>query len=226
MLGARLTGVHQDMAYEDEHYEKPEGLSKKGELIHLMNKDPALREIVVAAGWDIRSVEGDPPDLDLSCFMLGLSGQTREDEDFVFYNNRKGCGGAVRHTGDSRTGAGDGDDETIYMDLNGMPFDVDQILLVISVYDGDMKDQGLGLVRNAFIRIENYETGFELARYNLDSEIEASPDGTAILAATLTREGPRWIFKTVGEIVDGGLGAIARRHGIIVAEESGFQTKK
>lgn len=212
------------MAYEDEHYEKPLGLSKKGELVHLMNKDPTLKELVVAAGWDVKTMEGDPPDLDLSCLMLGLDGQTREDSDFVFYNNMKGCGGAVRHTGDSRTGAGDGDDETIYIDLNGMPFDVDQVLLIISVYEGDIRDQELRMVRNAFIRVGNYETGFELARYDLDPEIEASRNGTVVVAAALVREGPRWIFKTVGEIMEGGLGAIARRHGIIVAEETGFRT--
>jgi tellurium resistance protein TerD len=212
------------MSYEEEHYEKPKGLSKKGELVHLMNKDPTLKELVVAAGWDVKTLEGDPPDLDLSCFMLGLDGQTREDTDFVFYNNLKGCGGAVRHTGDSRTGAGDGDDETIYIDLNGMPFDVDQVLLVISVYDGDMKEQDLRMVRNAFIRVANYESGFELARYELDSEIEASRNGTAIIAAALVREGPRWIFKTVADILEGGLGAIARRHGIVITEETGFRT--
>lgn len=204
------------MAYEDQHYvQSPAGM-KKGSELDLMNKDPTVRELLVAVGWDLRSLEGEPLDLDASCFVLGRDGQTRNDEDFIFYNNMRGCSGAVRHTGDSRTGAGDGDDETMIVDLNGVPFDVMQIVFVISIYDGDMRNQGFEGVRNTFLRVVNNVTGDELVRYEMDADFEATPDGTAITVGALCREGPHWIFRAMGDVSVGGLGPIATRYGIIV----------
>lgn len=204
------------MAYEDQHYVQTPGGIKKGAELDLMNKDPTVRELLIAAGWDMRSLEGEPLDVDVSCFVLGRDGLTRNDEDFIFYNNQRGCGGAVRHTGDSRTGAGDGDDETLIVDLNGVPFDVMQIVFVISIYEGDMRNQDFSGVRNVFLRVANNITGDELVRYEMDADLEATPEGTAITVGALCREGPHWLFRSVGDVSIGGLGPIASKYGIIV----------
>src|SRR5688572_20107476 len=86
---------------------------KKGEEINISRLDPGIRDITIGVGWDLKRFEGDPIDVDASVFLLDKNDRTRQDEDFVFYNNFIGREGAVKHMGDSRTGAGDGDDEKI-----------------------------------------------------------------------------------------------------------------
>ncbi len=188
--------------------------------INLTQKDPTLKQAIVALGWDVKTFEGEPIDMDASCFLLDKGGMTRVDEDFVFYNNLKGTGGVVRHTGDNRTGAGDGDDETIYVDMNGLPFEVMKVVFVVSIYEGDdnPNDHNFSMVKNAYIRIVNQDTGDEIIRYKLDRELDNNPHGTAMIVGALSREGPKWHFQADGEFLDGGLAAAARRYGIIVQE--------
>ncbi len=189
---------------------------KKGDSVNLTKLDPIMRQLMIGVGWDVKSFEGERVDMDASCFLLNREGVTREDEDFVFYNNLKGCGGAVRHTGDSRTGAGDGDDETIYVDLNGIPFDIEQVVFVVSIYQGDAKDQTFKQVRNTVLRISNHETGHEICRFDVDEHALENQKSTAMIVGSIIREGPKWVFHALGELVDGGLPAVATRYGIIV----------
>ena len=78
-----------------------------GDDMNLMAKDPSLHNIIIGAGWDVNAFDADVLDLDLSLFFVDKHGQTQADEDFVFYNNPVILDGAVKHHGDSRTGAGD-----------------------------------------------------------------------------------------------------------------------
>ncbi len=188
----------------------------KGDDINLTAKDPTLNNIMVGIGWQLNAFDAETLDLDVSCFLLNKDGQTRIDEDFIFYNNMDACDGAIIHNGDNRTGAGDGDDETITMDLNGIPFDVVEVMFVISVYRGAEKDQSMAGVRNGYIRVLNASNGQEMLRYVLDEDAQDANNETAMLVASLVREGPKWHFKALGQPAEGGLAQVATDYGIIV----------
>lgn len=198
-------------------YEKVEfNRVKRGEETNLTKKDPTLRYVTAALGWDLKKFDRDPPDLDASVFLLDRKEKTREDSDFIFYNNMTGCEGAVKHNGDSRTGAGEGDDETVFIDLQALPFDVLKVVFVVSIYDLDMNENNFTHVKNVYFRIVNQDSEQELARYELDAELESG--GTGLIVAELERLGSDWIFRTRGETVKGGLGHIAHKYGIIVQQ--------
>lgn len=188
----------------------------RGEEINLTRKDPALRQVIAALGWDLKKFDRDPPDLDASVFLLDRNDKTREDTDFIFYNNMDGSEGAVRHTGDSRTGAGEGDDETIVMDLPALPFDVMKIVFVVSIYDLDMSDNNFTHVKNVYFRLVNQETQQELVRYELSEELTGG--GTAIIVGELERLGTEWYYRARGEVIKGGLSKIATGYGILVQQ--------
>ena len=85
----------------------------KGANISLSKTDPTLNNVIVGLGWDARPTAGVDFDLDASAFMVKEDGKVRADSDFIFYNQTKSTCGSVEHTGDNRTGAGDGDDEAL-----------------------------------------------------------------------------------------------------------------
>lgn len=187
-----------------------------GDYIDLHAKAPVLRQLVIGAGWDQKKLD-EEVDADISLFLLDKDDMTRINEDFIFYNNVEGCEGGVRHLGDSRSGAGDGDDEKIIIDLNSVPFDILKIMIVLSVYDEDERGHSFGLLRNTYLRLVDDDDDTELCRLALP---DTDYDGmSAILVGALVREGPRWFFSALGEGVQrGGLAAIASRYGIIVKE--------
>lgn len=188
-----------------------------GDDIGLTNKDPTLKKIVVGAGWEVRSFEGEDPDLDLSCFIYNKDRQTRKDEDFVFYNNRQSEEGELKHLGDSRTGAGEGDDEAVEIDLQAFPFEVAGIMLVISIHDGEVLDQDLSMVKDMFIRIVNAETSQELCKLEIPDNYLAEKKGYAVKIGRIFRDGPKWRFHAATEVVHkGGLRTVATDYGIIV----------
>lgn len=189
---------------------------RPGDDINLLQKDPTLRKIHIGFGWDIESFNTDVVDFDVSLFLIDKNGKTRNDNDFVFYNQMNALDDGIRHLGDSRTGAGDGDDETIAIDLTAIPFDVTSLVFTISIYRGAEKQHMLSMMKNAYMRVVNAETTIELLRYELDSVIK-NHEETAMIAAHINREGPKWHFAPKDEFVEGGLAAIATRFGIIIA---------
>ena len=188
---------------------------KKGEEINLTRLDPTIREITVGVGWDLKRFEGDPVDVDASVFLLDRNDKTREDEDFIFYNNMSGRDGAVRHMGDSRTGAGDGDDEKIILDLMALPFEIVKVAFVLSIYDMDMSANNFSLVKNVYFRIVNNETTLETFRFELDQDLGNT---SGLYIGHLERIGSDWVYKAVGEPIEGGLSQLASDYGIIVAQ--------
>lgn len=190
---------------------------KREERANLTRLDPTLRKLMIGIGWDVAGFNSEPPDLDVSIFMVDKNEQTRIDEDFIFYNNLKSPDGSIEHMGDNRTGAGDGDDENIRIDLEKIPYEVYRIYFVISIYEAELKKQSFKSVRNSFLRIVNEETGIELMRFNLDQEFIDSPDATAVNVGFLERSGPNWFFEGIGKMTNGGLKEIATQYGIIVA---------
>lgn len=190
---------------------------KREERANLTRLDPTLRKLMVGIGWDVVGFESEPPDLDVSVFLVDKNEKTRIDEDFIFYNNLKSPDGAIEHMGDNRTGAGDGDDENLRLDLEKIPYEVYRIFFVISIYEADLKGQSFKSVRNSFLRIVNEETGIELMRFNLDQEFIDEPKATAVNVGYLERSGPNWFFEGVGKMTAGGLKEIATQYGIVVA---------
>jgi tellurium resistance protein TerD len=198
--------------------EEPINRVKRGDEINVTMKDPTLRDVRVAVGWDIRAFDTNPLDLDASVFLLDRNDLTRVDEDFVFFNIMMGADGAVKHHGDSRTGAGDGDDEIINIELNTLPYEITKIVFVLSIYDEEYQDHNFSMVKNVFFRITNQETKHELFRYELDEELSAGHEG--LIIGQLERIGMEWVFTAVGETVEGGLFTIAKNYGIVIAEDA------
>lgn len=198
--------------------DEPINRVKRGDELNITHKDPTIRNIKIGVGWDIKAFDTNPLDLDASVFLLDKNDLTRVDEDFIFYNSMMGADGAVKHQGDNRTGAGDGDDEIINIELNTLPYDVVKIVFVLSIYDEDYQDHNFSMVKNVFFRISNQEVDTELFRYELDEELSAGHEG--LIIGQLERIGMEWVFTAVGETVEGGLFTIAKNYGIVVAEDA------
>ncbi|NOT86236.1 MAG: TerD family protein [Methylococcaceae bacterium] len=185
----------------------------KGGNISLSKTDPTLKNIIVGLGWDARPTDGEDFDLDASAFLVKEDGKVRSDSDFIFYNQTKSTCGSVEHTGDNRTGAGDGDDESLIVLMDKVPQDVQRVVFTVTIHDAEMRKQNFGQVSNAFIRVVNKDGNAEVARYDLseDASIE-----TAMVFGELYRHGGEWKFKAVGQGYAGGLSALARQYGINV----------
>jgi len=183
----------------------------KGGNISLSKTDPTLKNIIVGLGWDARPTDGADFDLDASAFMVKADGKVRSDSDFIFYNQMKSTCGSVEHTGDNRTGAGEGDDEALIVLLDKVPADIERIVFTVTIHDADSRKQNFGQVSNAFIRVVNKDSNNEVARFDLseDASIE-----TAMTFGEIYKHGSEWKFKAVGQGYSGGLTALARQYGI------------
>ena len=186
---------------------------QKGGNVNLSKEAPGLSKMVVGLGWDTRSTDGAAFDLDGAVFLLNNTGKVRSDADFVFYNNLKSVDGSVTHSGDNRTGAGDGDDETVTIDLSKVPADVDKISVCVTIHEADSRRQNFGQVSKAFVRCINANGNTEIARYDLseDSSTEA-----AMIFGEVYRAGSDWKFRAIGQGFQGGLGPLAKNFGVNV----------
>lgn len=185
----------------------------KGGNVNLSKEAPGLNKIAVGLGWDARATDGAAFDLDASAFLVKLDGKVRSDSDFCFYNNKVVANGAVQHTGDNLTGAGEGDDESIKVELSKIPADLDKVVFTVTIHEAEARKQNFGQVNHAFIRVVNEESGLEIARYDLseDASIE-----TAMIFGEIYRVGTDWKFKAVGQGFAGGLGPLASSFGVSV----------
>ncbi|MBM5459025.1 TerD family protein [Pseudomonas sp. P66] len=184
---------------------------QKGGNLSLTKTDPTLTKVLVGLGWDPRSTDGTEFDLDASAFLLGANGKVRSEADFIFYNQPKSPDGSIEHTGDNRTGAGDGDDEALKVDLSRVPADVDKIVFTVTIHDADVRKQNFGQVGGSFIRIANEVTGAEVVRYDLAEDASTE---TAMIFAELYRNNGEWKFRAVGQGYAGGLKAVANSYGM------------
>jgi len=173
----------------------------KGERFNLSKETPDFKKVAIALGWQV-SQTAQNYDIDASVFMLGADGRIPDERYFVFYNNLTSPDSAVRHSGDNTTGQIEGDDETVYVDLNRIDAAVEEIVFVVTVHEGQAKNQNFSQVRNAFIRLYNLETGSELVRYNLK---EVFAKETALEFGRLYRKNGEWRFQAVGQGYNAGL---------------------
>lgn len=185
-------------------------LSKGGNL-SLSKTDPTLKKILVGLGWDERVTSGASFDLDASVFLLNSSEQVRSDKDFIFYNQLSSIEGSVQHMGDNRSGAGEGDDESIKINLDLVPADVVKMVVAVTIHDAQAKGQNFGQIQNAFIRVVNEETGVEVVRYDLAEDYSTE---TAMVFGEIYRNNNEWKFRAIGQGYAGGLSAMCQRYGI------------
>jgi tellurium resistance protein TerD len=186
---------------------------QKGGNVNLSKEAPGLTKVVIGLGWDPRATDGAAFDLDGSAFMLKTDARVRGDTDFIFYNNLKSSDGSVVHTGDNTTGAGDGDDETLIVDLARVPAEIDKISFCVTIHEAEARRQNFGMIGKAFIRCMNANGNAELARYDLS---EDGSTETAMIFGDLYRAGAEWKFKAVGQGFKGGLGPLAKSFGVNV----------
>jgi tellurium resistance protein TerD len=139
----------------------------KGGNLSLSKTDPNLVRILIGLGWDERATDGAAFDLDASAFLLTATGKVRGDHDFIFYNQLKSQDNSVEHTGDNRSGQGDGDDETLLVDLSKVSPEIEKIAITVTIHDAQARGQNFGQIANAFIRVVNQDTNIEVVRFDL-----------------------------------------------------------
>jgi tellurium resistance protein TerD len=183
----------------------------KGANISLTKEAPSLNNANVGLGWDARSTDGTDFDLDAAAFLIGADGKVRSDADFIFYNQPSDAAGSVVHKGDNKTGAGDGDDEVVDVDLSLIPADIEKVVFTVTIHEGQERGQSFGQVSNAYIRVVNSTDGTEITRYDLGEDYAQE---TALIFAELYRYNGDWKFKAVGAGFNDGLAGLARNFGI------------
>ena len=183
----------------------------KGGNVSLSKEAPGLKKIVLGLGWDVRKTDGADFDLDAMVFLVNDQGKVRSDTDFVFFNNKSSSEGSVTHGGDNRTGAGEGDDETVSIDLDAVPADVQKVIAAVVIYEGQQRGQNFGMVEKAFIRVVNGDGGSEIARYDLT---EDAGTVTAMIFGEVYRNAGEWKFKAIGQGYQEGFQALVRSYGV------------
>lgn len=187
---------------------------QKGQKVDLTKTNPGLSKVLVGLGWDTNKYDGQADfDLDVSIFLVGANGKVGGGEDFVFYNNPIGANGSVQHLGDNRTGEGEGDDESIKVDLKNVPAHIERICFTITIYDGEGRHQNFGQVSNSFVRILDEEKNTELIRYDLGEDFSIE---TAVVVGELYRHNSDWKFNAIGSGFQGGLAALCKNFGLDV----------
>lgn len=196
---------------------------QKGQKIDLTKSNPGLTQLMVGLGWDPaeqsrkgkllgRFFGGNVPniDCDASVFMLDVNGKLANENNLVcFYNLKSPCG-SVKHMGDNLTGAGDGDDEQIFVDLNRVPVNVHRLTFVVNIYECVNRNQDFSMIKNAFIRVLNPSNNQELIKYNLS---EGYTGKTTLIAGEVYRHNGEWKFSAVGEsTTDPSLSALKARY--------------
>ncbi len=185
---------------------------KKGQKVSLTKGNPGLSKVVVGLGWDVNQFDtGGDFDLDAAAFLLTDSGRVSRQEDFVFFGNLMHPSGSVQHMGDNLTGAGEGDDEQIKIDLSRVPDNITKIAFTVTIYEPEARRQNFGQINNAFIRIYNEETGEEMLRYDLGEDFSIE---TAAVFGEVYKNGGEWKFNAIGSGYQGGLAALCANYGI------------
>ncbi|MCW4682216.1 TerD family protein [Bacillus pumilus] len=186
----------------------------KGQRVDLTKTNPGLTKVMIGLGWDTNKYSGGAEfDLDASAFLVDANNRCQQDTDFVFYNNLQHPSGSVTHTGDNRTGEGDGDDEQILVDFSKIPANIDRIGITVTIHDAETRSQNFVQVSNAFVRVVNEEGGEELIRFDLGEDFSIE---TAVVVCELYRHESDWKFNAIGSGFSGGLAALCQNYGLEV----------
>ena len=184
----------------------------KGQRISLEKVAPGLSAAFVGLGWDTNITDtGQDIDIDASVFLLDSNEKLISDNHFIFYNNLTSPDPdkSVEHMGDNRTGAGEGDDEVIKVNLKKIPPEVEKISMVVTIHEADKRQQNFGQVSNAFVRVVDAQNEKEVVRYDLTEDFSVE---TALIMAELYRKDGEWRINAVGAGYQGGLQALLDRY--------------
>ena len=190
---------------------------QKGQKVSLSKDNAGLSKVLVGLGWDEapRSKGGffapkpQPIDCDASAILL-QNGKLIRKEDLVYFANLRHFTGTIQHLGDNLTGAGDGDDEQIIVDLASIPAEYDRIVIVVNIYAAAQRKQQFGMIQNAFIRLVDGRNNMEMCKYNLSEDYSGM---TAMVFGEIYRHNGEWKFNAIGQgTTDTDLGMLARRY--------------
>lgn len=183
----------------------------KGQKVDLTKGNPGLKKLMVGLGWDVNAFDsGADFDLDAAAFMLGDNGKCPTEKEFIFYGNLTHPSESLKHMGDNLTGAGEGDDEQIIVDLAAIPAEYDKIVMVVNIYQAVQRKQHFGMIQNAFIRLVDGRNNSEMCRYNLTEDYA---NMTAMIFGEIYRHNGEWKFNPIGQgTTDPGLGELTRRY--------------
>jgi tellurium resistance protein TerD len=196
-------------------------LTKKvaaGQKISLSKENPGLSKIVIGMGWNPRRTDGEDFDLDAAAFLVTADGKIRTAQDMVSYVEgfETHASGAVIYGGDNKDGQGEGDDETLTVDLSKVPDDIAKIVFTASIYAGRSRGQNFGMVDGAYARLVDATNNAELYKFDL---FEDASTNTAVILVRLYKHNNEWKFEGVGQGFDGGFQALCAEHGLTVDEE-------
>ena len=192
---------------------------KKGQKVSLTKENAGLSRIIVGLGWDearpVKSGFGfftkKTQDIDCDAFAILLqNGKLVDSKDIVYFGSLTHHSGAVQHMGDNLTGAGEGDDEQIVIDLQKVPSKYDRIVIAVNIYKARERNQQFGMIENAFIRLVDARSNKEMCIYNLTDNYVGQ---TAMLFGEVYRYNSEWKFNAVGQGTgDGSISEFARRY--------------
>ncbi len=194
---------------------------QKGQKVSLSKDNAGLAHVIVGLGWDevqkpsggfLKSMFSSEPqaiDCDASAILL-KNGKLAHKDDLVYFGNLRHPSGTVIHQGDNLTGAGDGDDEQIVIDLSKVPQDYDRIAIVVTIYQAVKRRQNFGMIENAFIRLVDARNNNEMCKYNLTDNYSGM---TAMIFGEVYRHNGEWKFNAIGQGTnDPGLNELIRRY--------------
>ena len=190
---------------------------QKGQKVNLRKEDGgALRRVMVGLGWDeVKQKRGffapKPQDIDCDASVfVCVNGHLMGTDDIVYFGNLQHKSSCIRHMGDNLTGAGEGDDEQIMVDLANVPAEYDRIVLVVNIYQAVQRNQHFGMVENAFIRLVDGRNNNEMCHYNLSEDYSGM---TAMIFGEVYRHNGEWKFNAIGQgTTDPGIGELANRY--------------
>ena len=168
---------------------------KKNDVLDLTKKNPGLDKVILGAGWDVATM-GQDFDIDISAFLVGNNNKVNQiPQDVIFFNNKFGDG--IYLEGDNRTGAGEGDDERIQIDLSQIRSDIQRIVFIVTIHEAQARRQTFGMVNNSYVRLlDEKNNEKELCRFNLKAN---GSTVTSVIFAELYKDGYEWYFKAIGD---------------------------
>lgn len=189
---------------------------KKGQKVSLTKDNAGLSTVLVGLGWDevqqpkrLFAPKPQAIDCDASVFVL-KDGKLVNKEDIVYFGNLSHKSGTIRHMGDNLTGAGDGDDEQILIDLAKIPQEYDRLVFVVNIYQAVQRKQHFGLIQNAFIRLVDGRNNNEMCKYDLTEDYSGM---TAMIFGEVYRRDGEWKFNAIGQGTnDPGISELSKRY--------------
>lgn len=174
----------------------------KGQKVDLTKGNPGLKTLKVGLGWDVNKGNGSAFDLDAFCFGLNDQNKLPDADSVCYYGKLKIYNGAVSHSGDNLTGVGDGDDETITVNLDLVPANIQKLVIAVNIYQAQSRGQNFGMVRNAFCRCYDGDTKQELMKYDLGEEYSTFQ---GVVFGELYRNNGEWKFGAVSNGFNGDI---------------------